>query len=159
MIKKSMSQEHITILNMCVPNNRISQHEAEADSTARKNRRIHCFAGEVDTPLCRSAQIQPAENQLGHNWTQQHHQSAGCNWHLWRSPSNKNRNTFSSSHGTWITFGAIKKKKTLTQLRIIHLLSDHNRLELKPNNKKMAKFPKWLAHIWFQFHILGGPQW
>lgn len=36
MIKKSMSQEYIIILNMCVPNNKISQHEAEADRTARK---------------------------------------------------------------------------------------------------------------------------
>lgn len=58
-----MSQEYIVILNMCVPNNRLSQHEAEADRTARKNRRIHCVTGEVDTPLCRSAQIQPTESQ------------------------------------------------------------------------------------------------
>lgn len=58
-----MSQEYVIIFNMCVPNNRLSQHEAEAGRTARKNRRIHRVTGEVDTPLCRSAQIQPAENQ------------------------------------------------------------------------------------------------
>lgn len=51
MIKKSMSQEYVIIFNMCVPNNRLSQHEAEAGRTARKNRRIHRVTGEVDTPL------------------------------------------------------------------------------------------------------------
>ena len=30
----------------------------------------------------RSIQIQLAENQWGHSWTQQYHQSTGCNGHL-----------------------------------------------------------------------------
>lgn len=63
MKKRSMIQKEIIILNMCVPNNRILQHEAEADRTSRRNRRIHSFIGDLNTPLYRSDQIQQAENQ------------------------------------------------------------------------------------------------
>ena len=37
MIKGSILQEDITILNMYVFNNRVSKHEAKIDRTARRN--------------------------------------------------------------------------------------------------------------------------
>ena len=74
MIKGSINQEDITILNTCAPNNRAPESEAGTGRSERRNRQIHNYNKKSNTPLSVVDRISTQKNQYEYRRHGQQHQ-------------------------------------------------------------------------------------
>lgn len=79
MIKGSIHQEDITILNVYMPN-RGSNYLRQKLVQLQGDRWLCKCIWRVQQPCTGNEQTQQTENERGHNWTQQHHQSTVYKW-------------------------------------------------------------------------------
>ena len=153
MRKRFILQENTNILNIYESKTE-KLPETKADSTTRRERWIHFHTWSPRHPSITDGQVSQAENQQGNSWTQQCHQSTGCDRQLQTASSNNV--TFSSSHGVGI--GIYRLLHPTTSRSQAHMeqaserphwavkhvfknVKGHIRTELKIDNRKITGKP------------------
>ena len=142
MIKGSIHQKDITILNVYMPN-RGSNYLRQKLVQLQGDRWLYKCIWRIQQPCTGNEQIQKTENEKVRNWTQQHHQSTVYKW-MSLNGFIQQENTH-SSHGhtehspIQNTFWAVRH--TFNKFKIIEviqgLLSEYNGIKLEINNIKV----------------------
>lgn len=134
-IKRSVIQENIIILNVYVGNSRVLNYVRKSDRTTRRNRWIYNYSWKFNTPSLRMGQ--PSRQKLSKNIAKLSNTIRQLDvmdiYKLIHTTAEYI--FFSSSHGTFAKVGYIVSHKihlkNFERIQILHwLLLDHSRIKL-----------------------------
>ena len=151
MIKGSILQKDVTILNVYVPNTRVSSYKRQKLIELQGERWIAARVGGFNSPLSemeRSRRLKISKDIIELNNTINQLDRSDIYRLLY--PTAAEYTFFLCSHGTftrYITFWAMIHILTFKRTEIIHLLSELSGIELEIGNRKITlKIPKYVVN-------------